>query len=267
MVFHDEQWMSTRWYFSSYNLTLSYIWSPFLVKADIVKSPDGVSAHVHLDTLHDEWSLQLKNFDFVVASGGKWFLNTAIYYENNKVVGCHYCPGKNLPELGYDHAYRKVLNLVLQHMASSDFKGTFLFRTCAPDHFVNGYSLNGGYCNRTEPFKDGDVTLAEVDKVLRNVEIEAFEQATVLAWSYGVDFRLMDMTYLSLLRPDGHPGPYKIYQPFAKDKKAKVENDCLHWCLPGPIDHWNDILMEMALNQGHWDGRSRLAPPSQPSLV
>ena len=85
--------------------------------------------------------------------------------------------------------------------------------------------------------------------MLRKVEMEAFEQAVVQAQSNGVDLRLMDLTYLSLLRPDGHPGPYRTYQPFAKGKEAEVQNDCLHWCLPGPIDIWNDLLMEMAMHQ------------------
>ena len=257
MVYHDELWMSKRWYFPSYNLTVSYIWSPLLVESDIIKGPDGVTqeVHLHLDVVHDEWSSQLKNFDYVIASGGKWFLNTAVFYENNKIVGCYYCPGKNLTDLGYDYGYRKTINLVFQHMASSDFKGTFLFRTIAPEHSEFGGSSNERYCKKTEPFKDGEVTLETVDKVMRNVEIEAFEQAVVPAWSNGVDIMLMDTTYLSLLRPDGHPGPYINYQPFAKDKKAQVETDCLHWCLPGPIDYWNDLLMEMTLNQAHRMGR------------
>ena len=250
MVFHDEAWMSSRWYFSSYNLTVSFIWAPLLVETDIIRSLDGLSVqevHLHLDIIHDELSSQLKNFDYVIVSGGKWFLGTSIYYENNKIVGCYYCAGKNLTDLGYAYGYRKTLNLVFHHITSSDFKGTFLFRTIAPEHPEFKASSNWGYCNRTEPFKDGEVTLQEMDKVMRNVEKEAFEQVVVQARSNGVDFRLMDTTYLSLLRPDGHPGPFGTYQPLTKDKKAKGKNDCLHWCLPGPIDHWNDLLIEMTV--------------------
>ena len=251
-VYHDKEWRSRKWYFSSYNFTLSVIWSPFLVKAEIFEDINGVSSkeiQLHLDVLHKDWVSQLKNFDYVITSGGKWFLKTAIFYEKNKIVGCHYCPGKNLTELGYDYGYRKAINLALRHIASSDFGGTVLFRTSTPDHFENGEWSDGGSCKRTQPFKDGEVTLKEVEKVMRKVEMEAFEQAVVQARRNGVDLRLMDTTYLSLLRPDGHPGPYRTYQPFSKDKKAKVQNDCLHWCLPGPIDHWSDLMMEMTLNK------------------
>ncbi|KAK1269058.1 hypothetical protein QJS04_geneDACA008153 [Acorus gramineus] len=45
---------------------------------------------------------------------------------------------------------------------------------------------------------------------------------------------------MSLLRPDGHPGPYREFHP-----SSKVQSDYLHWCLPGPIDAWNDVVMLM----------------------
>ncbi|CAA6665882.1 unnamed protein product [Spirodela intermedia] len=250
-VYHDEEWKSRRWYFSSYNFTLSVIWSPFLVKAEISEDPNGVSSkdiQLHLDTLDEGWISQLRQFDYVIASGGKWFPKAAFYWENNTLVGCHYCPGRNLSELGYDYAYRKVLDLVLHHLTSSGYKATVLFRTSTPDHFENGEWSDGGTCKRTVPFKGGEVSMKEVDRVLRKVELAAFKKAAGRAPRNGTRLKLIDTTYLSLLRPDGHPGAYRTYHPFAEDKNAKVQNDCLHWCLPGPIDYWNDLLMEMVLN-------------------
>ncbi|XP_039122056.1 protein trichome birefringence-like 26 [Dioscorea cayenensis subsp. rotundata] len=38
------------------------------------------------------------------------------------------------------------------------------------------------------------------------------------------------------------------YHPFDGDNKKNVENDCNHWCLPGPIDTVNDMLMKMVMN-------------------
>lgn len=56
--------------------------------------------------------------------------------------------------------------------------------------------------------------------------------------------KLLDITELAQLRADGHPNAYMNFQPFAKEYTKRVINDCLHWCLPGPIDVWNDILVE-----------------------
>ncbi|XP_078431569.1 protein trichome birefringence-like 25 [Wolffia australiana] len=250
IVYHDEVWRSRRWRFPSHNFTLSVVWSPFLVKAEVFEDMNGASSkeiQLYLDVLHEEWTSQLRNFDFVVASGGQWFLKTAVFWENNTVVGCHYCPGKRLAELGFEYAYRKALRLALLHVASSGFEGTFFFRTSTPDHFENGLWSTGGTCPRTRPFQPGDeLPLKDVETAMKRIEMEAFGLAAARARRTGVDLRLVDSTYMFLLRPDGHPGPYRAFQPFASGgENATVQNDCLHWCLPGPIDSWNDLLMEL----------------------
>jgi len=60
-----------------------------------------------------------------------------------------------------------------------------------------------------------------------------------------LDLRVLDVTKLALLRPDGHLGPYINPFPFANGVPKYVQNDCVHWCLPGPIDSWNEIFVEM----------------------
>ncbi|GMY23841.1 protein trichome birefringence-like 25 isoform X2 [Fagus crenata] len=250
-VYHDEEYRSKRWHFPSHNFTLSVIWNPFLIKAAIFEDINGVSSsevQLYLDELDEKWRDQYKKFDYAVIAGGKWFLKTAIYYENNTIAGCHYCPGKNITELGFDYAYRKALQLVLNFITSNEHKAFVFFRTTTPDHFENGEWFSGGYCNRTVPFKEGKVDMRDVDIVMRNIELEEIEKAVAVGSGNGVVLKLLDTTRLSVLRPDGHPGPYRQFQPFAKDKNAKIQNDCLHWCLPGPIDSWNDLLMELLEN-------------------
>ena len=250
-VYHDEEYRSKRWHFPSHNFTLSVIWTPFLIKAAIFEDLNGVSSseiQLYLDKLDEKWTEQYKDFDYAVIAGGKWFLKTAIYHENNNITGCHYCPGKNLTELGFDYAYRKALQLVLNFITSNDHKAFVFFRTTTPDHFENGEWFSGGNCNRTMPFKEGEVDMRDIDTIMRDIELEEAEKAVEIGSGNGVILKLLDTTRLSVLRPDGHPGPYRQFQPFAKDKNAKVQNDCLHWCLPGPIDSWNDLLMELAVN-------------------
>lgn len=250
-VYHDEEYRSKRWQFPSYNFTLSVVWTPFLLKAEVFEDINGVSSseiRLYLDELDTKWTEQYKNFDYVVIAGGKWFLKTAIYHENNTVKGCHYCPGKNLTELGFDYAYRKALQLVLSFVTRLDQKAFVFLRTTTPDHFESGEWFSGGTCNRSVPFKEGEVEMRDIDGIMRDIELEEFGKATGIGAEKGVTLKLLDTTSLSLLRPDGHPGPYRQFQPFAKDKNAKVQNDCLHWCLPGPIDSWNDLLMEMMVD-------------------
>ncbi|KAJ6933726.1 protein trichome birefringence-like 23 isoform X1 [Populus alba x Populus x berolinensis] len=250
-VYHDEEYKSKRWHFPSYNFTISNIWSPFLVKAAIFEDNDGVSTsevQLQLDKLDTNWTNLYQGLDYMIISTGKWFLKAAIYHENDTVVGCHICPGKNLTEKGFVFAYEKALRYAMNFIATSKHKGLIFFRTSTPDHFENGEWHNGGNCTKTTPAKEGEIELKDLNKILRTVELAEFEKASAKAAENGVNLKLLDFTNLLLSRPDGHPGPYRQFHPFEQDKNAKVQNDCLHWCLPGPIDYWNDVIMEMAIN-------------------
>lgn len=250
-VYHDKEYKSRRWHFPTYNFTISVIWSPFLVKAAIFEDYNGVSTsevELHLDKLDKKWTDLYQNLDYMIISTGKWFLKSSIYYENNKVLGCHYCPKRNLTELGFDFAYRKALKNVMNFVAMSGHKGLIFFRTSTPDHFENGEWFSGGTCKRTTPVIEGEIQLKDINRILRDIELEEFEKAAETASENGVNLKLLDFTPLLLTRPDGHPGPFREYYPFAHVKNAKVQNDCLHWCLPGPIDSWNDVIMEMMIN-------------------
>ena len=48
---------------------------------------------------------------------------------------------------------------------------------------------------------------------------------------------LLDITFLSQFRADGHPSQWA-----AAGKELQKSQDCLHWCLPGVPDVWNQML-------------------------
>lgn len=250
-VYHDKGYKSRRWVFRSYNFTISVLWSPFLVEAAIFEDMNGVSTsevELHLDQLDKKWVDQYQNLNYMIISTGKWFLKNTIYYENGTVVGCHSCSNKNLTELGFDFAYQKALSFVFNFIVTSKHKGMILFRTATPDHFESGEWFSGGVCPKAEPVKEGEIEFKGLHSILRDIELEEFAKAEKKAQENGVNLKLLDLSKISLLRPDGHPGPYRFFYPFASDKNATVQNDCLHWCLPGPIDSWNDVIMEMVVN-------------------
>ncbi|KAL8266710.1 hypothetical protein R6Q59_004054 [Mikania micrantha] len=251
-IYHDKDYKNRKWRFPSYNLTVSVMWSPFLAKADIFEDINGVSSseiQLHIDVLDKTWIEQFHTWDYVLFSSGKWFIKTAIYYENNSILGCHGCEeGKNYTDLGFNFAYRKILKNLVEFVMNSNPKSMIIYRTSTPDHFENGTWSTGGSCDRTVPAKEGEFELADLNRVLREIELSEILRAKELASEKGMKVKLLDVTPLSLVRPDGHPGPYRHYYPFAKDKNAKVQYDCLHWCLPGPIDSWNDLLMNLLVN-------------------
>uniref|UniRef100_A0A1J3J4X6 Protein trichome birefringence-like 24 n=1 Tax=Noccaea caerulescens TaxID=107243 RepID=A0A1J3J4X6_NOCCA len=257
-VYHDKEYRSKRWHFPLHNLTISNIWSPFLVQAAIFEDSNGVSTasvQLHVDKLDMTWTDLMPSLDYAIISTGKWYLKSAVYHENAKPVGCHNCPAKlRLEELGFDYAYNASLRHVMDFLAAAETnrKGTVFFRTSTPDHFLNGEWHNGGTCKQTEPVSDDDkVEIKNVHKILRDVEIGQFKRAVrekKTGQAGGGSLKLLDFTGMLLTRPDGHPGAYRQFRPFDKDKNAKVQNDCLHWCLPGPIDYLNDVILEIVAN-------------------
>lgn len=251
-VYHSADYRSRRWHFPSYNTNVSVLFSPFLVHAAIFDDDNGVAPseiEVHLDKLDKKWTALYSSLDYMIFATGKWFLRTAIYYENNIILGCHYCPKRNLTELGFDFAYRKALRYVFDHIVTSGHKGSIFFRTSTPEHFEFGEWYEGGKCNRTAPYKEGQFKPKLLHMILRKIELEEFEKAKVKASQTGVNLQLLDVAPLSLLRPDGHPGSYRYPHPSGNGNAPKMPEDCLHWCLPGPIDAWNDVIMKMLMNR------------------
>ncbi|KAL6864877.1 hypothetical protein ACP4OV_016028 [Aristida adscensionis] len=253
-VYHDKEFKNRRWHFHSYNLTISLIWTPFLIKSEIFENEHGESTseiQLHLDTLDAIWTSQYESFDYVLISGGQWFLKTAVYWENGKVVGCHYCQNKKLTELGYEHLYHRALQQVFRFIISTKHKPVVFFRTWAPSHFENGKWFNGGACNRVLPYKKGEYEGNDIDLAMKGIELEEFNKAVAAAKGpVKKRLKLLDTYSLSITRPDGHVGPYRTLYPFAKGSKnaALVQYDCLHWCVPGPVDAWNDLVMKMMLD-------------------
>lgn len=249
-VNHDENFKSREWCFPSHNFTVSLLWAPFLIKSETFENEDGESKseiQLHLDELDPKWINQYESFDYVVISGGQWFLKTVIVWQNGTVIGCHYCPGKNLPELGVEYIYRNALRMAFNFITSSSRKPRVIYRTWTPDHFEDGEWFNGGKCDRTVPYKEGEFKGKNIDHLMRRVELEEFKR--VEGAGHAAPLKLMDTYHLSLLRPDGHAGPYRQFRPFDKGRNVKVQTDCLHWCVPGPIDAWNDLMMEMVMNE------------------
>ncbi|RWW53958.1 hypothetical protein BHE74_00039498 [Ensete ventricosum] len=216
LVYHDEKFQSKTWYLPSHNIMLGLIWAPFLIKSTEDSSKNDIQ--LYLDVLDDTWTSQHQKYNYIVLSGGQWFLKETVFWENNTVVGCHYCTGKSLRE----HVRAQVL------------------RTWTASHFEHGQWNGEGVCNRTETYREGEYTADPVDAIMRKVEVEEFQ----VGLKNGLRLVLLDTNHLALLRPDGHPGPYREFHP---DISKKLQNDCLHWCLPGAIDTWNELLMAILI--------------------
>lgn len=61
-----------------------------------------------------------------------------------------------------------------------------------------------------------------------------------------INVRLLNITQLSEFRKDGHTSVYgeRKGKLLTREQRSdpKTYADCIHWCLPGVPDTWNEIL-------------------------
>ncbi|KAM7484268.1 hypothetical protein LguiA_000277 [Lonicera macranthoides] len=248
-----------RWHFPSHNLTVSIYWSPFLVKG-LEKSNEVNHNKLYLESVDEKWASELDQIDTIVLSIGHWFLHPAVYYYKDSVLGCHFCPGQNHTEIGYFDIYGKAIKTTLEEITKRRGRGVsgkeinVIVTTFSPAHFEGEWDKLGA-CSKTKPFSEQEKKLEGFDADMRKAEVDQIEEARMNTINKFRNVRIeaLDVTKLALLRPDGHPGPYMHPFPFANGVVERVQNDCVHWCLPGAIDTWNEILLDMMKK---WDSIS-----------
>ncbi|KAM0922598.1 hypothetical protein ACQ4PT_006078 [Festuca glaucescens] len=237
------------YYFGSHDFTATLFWSPFLVKANLSNATLGMW-DVHLDTADARWAAHVADFDHVVLSGTNWFFRPSVYHEGGRAVACNggvSCGAGNLTtELPVPRALRAAFRTALGAVATNEgFHGKAVVRTVTPTHFENGEWNTGGDCVRTRPYRRGDRAVSAAE--YRRAQVEAMRETEAAATRNGTELLLMDITEAMELRPDGHPSRYG--HPPGGTVEGSFVVDCLHWCLPGPIDLWNELLFHMLLPQ------------------
>ncbi|GLU01677.1 hypothetical protein SLE2022_189730 [Rubroshorea leprosula] len=233
------------WNCTYYNFTFALLWTPHLVKATQA-DPNGPTGsglfNLYLDEFDQRWTTHIQEFDYIVISAAHWFYRPSVFYENNQITGCHYCLLNNVSDLTERYGYRKAIRTAFRAINEcKNFKGVTFLRTISPPHFENGPWNQGGNCVRTKPFKRKETpALEEGHLEIYKIQLEEFRAAKKEGKKKGKKFRLMDTMKAMLMRPDGHPSRYGHFA-----QENVTANDCLHWCVPGPIDAWNDFLLEM----------------------
>ncbi|MQL84212.1 hypothetical protein Taro_016710 [Colocasia esculenta] len=239
-----------RMHYEAHNFTLSIFWSPFLVRSEDGRLP-GLSWsglwNLYLDEADPAWTSQLGGFDFLIISGGNWFTRPSVFYEKHRIVGSNYYLLRNIKVLNLEYAnwkaFRAAFDAINKAGRAGRFRGDVFLRTLSPSHFENGQWDSGGDCVRKWPFRRNETRMMPMEEKLYKQQLVEFRRAKAEAKKRkkGVRFRLLEATAAMLLRPDGHPSRYGHWQ----DQNVVLRNDCVHWCLPGPVDMWNDIFLQM----------------------
>lgn len=239
LIEKDEEDRFTTWEFPKHNFTLMALWSQFLVSATkiVVNGTDTGNFDLYLDRVDPSWSEKLPSLDYAVFSGGHWFIRSNRLYEGGDLIGRIFSDSPNVTNFGPGFAVRKALRAVFKAVneCRNCKKIISILRTFSPPHFENGEWNTGGGCNRTGPIGRDEVDRARPDWEYRRIQLEEVEMARI---GGNNDFEVVDVTEMMSVRVDGHPNSHW------ENRWKTSYRDCVHWCMPGPIDTWNELLLE-----------------------
>lgn len=214
--------------FPNTNTTILYYWSASLSDLEPINSTDPASdVAMHLDRPPAFLRHFLYRFDVLVLNTGhhwnrgKLTANRWVMHVNGKLN-----ENKELEDIrnAKNFTVHSVVRWLGSQLRSHPLLKAF-FRTISPRHFHNGDWNTGGTCNNTAPLTGGS-------EVLQDESSDKVVESAVR----GTKVKILDITAISQLRDEAHMSGYSI-------RPTQGINDCLHWCLPGVPDTWNELLI------------------------
>ncbi|KAE9604663.1 hypothetical protein Lal_00010980 [Lupinus albus] len=213
--------------FLSTNTTILYYWSASLCDVEPINANNlGTDYAMHLDRPPVFLRQYLHKLDVLVLNTGHHW-NRGKFKANRWVMHVGGVPNTDKKIASMGSAKNLTIHSVVSWVNSQLPKYPCLkvfFRTISPRHFFGGEWNTGGSCDNTTPMSVGKEILGE----------ESTDQVAAHAVK-GTRIKLLDITAISHLRDEGHISRFSI------SAKPGVQ-DCLHWCLPGIPDTWNEIL-------------------------
>ncbi|KAK9167278.1 hypothetical protein Scep_002469 [Stephania cephalantha] len=214
--------------FPSTNTTILYYWSANLCNLEPLNATNPATDYaMHLDRPAAFLSRYLHRIDVLVLNTGHHW-NRGKLNANRWVMHVNGMPVVDRKLANIGNAKNHTVYSVVKWLDSQLYRHTRLkafFRTISPRHFLNGDWNTGGSCDNTIPLVGGS-------EVTQDESSDPVVEGAVR----GTKIKILDITAISQIRDEGHISRYS-------HKAKEGMQDCLHWCLPGIPDTWNELLI------------------------
>ncbi|KAL8223706.1 hypothetical protein R6Q57_019181 [Mikania cordata] len=225
-----------------YNASIEFYWAPFLVESisDHATNHTVLKRLVRLHSISNH-SKQWEGVDILVYESYVWWMY-------KPTINATYGNLDNVQEYDVTTAYKMAMETWakwIETSINSQYQKVF-FMTMSPTHLWNWEwkTGDGGNCfSESQPIQRpywGTGSNLDIMGIVKDV-----------LGRLRVDVRILNITQLSEYRKDGHTSVYGERKGKLLTKEQRLDPktyaDCIHWCLPGVPDTWNEILYTVLL--------------------
>ncbi|KAL6955638.1 Protein trichome birefringence-like 31 [Sarracenia purpurea var. burkii] len=220
-----------------YNASIEYFWAPFIVESnsDNATNHSVVKRSVKLDSIAKHGK-HWEGVHILVFQSYIWWMYKPMI---NATLGSPH----NVQEYNVTTAYRLALETWANWVETSinPQNQKIYFVSMSPTHLWSWEWKPGsdGNCfNETHPIPGSYWGIGSNREIMEAI-------GDVLA-RLKIDVTLLNITQLAEFRKDGHTSVYgeRRGKLLTREQRSDPRNfaDCIHWCIPGVPDTWNEIL-------------------------